>query len=140
MLFYGQFMEYKLSHYIDKAFESTFGLISVLPGAFSMFRFQAIKGDPLESFYKGLDKEHHTPLEANTFLAEDRVLCSEIVVKASNRYTLKYIPGARSLTDPPLDLGILFKQRRRWINGSLGAQLYVMKNIWKVWQSNHNVC
>jgi len=81
-------MEYKLSHFIDKAFESCFGFISVLPGAFSMFRWQAIKGDPLESFFKGLDKSSHTPKEANAYLAEDRIMCLEILVKVSNNFVL----------------------------------------------------
>ena len=36
-LFLAQYIEYKLSHFIDKAFESCFGFISVLPGAFSLF-------------------------------------------------------------------------------------------------------
>jgi chitin synthase len=49
-----QYVEYKLSHYLDKAFESVFGYISVLPGAFSTYRWKAIKGDPLREFLKGL--------------------------------------------------------------------------------------
>ena len=32
-----QYVEYKISHYIDKTYESLFGFISVLPGAFSTF-------------------------------------------------------------------------------------------------------
>ena len=43
-----QFFEYKLSHYLDKTFEGCFGYQSVLPGAFSIFRWEAIKGRPLE--------------------------------------------------------------------------------------------
>lgn len=38
LLVIAQFVEYKLSHYIEKTFESAFGFISVLPGAFSTFR------------------------------------------------------------------------------------------------------
>ena len=37
-----QFYEYKLSHSPDKACESFFGYNSVLPGAYSMFRWKAI--------------------------------------------------------------------------------------------------
>lgn len=29
-----QYVEYKISHYLDKSFESLFGFVSVLPGAF----------------------------------------------------------------------------------------------------------
>lgn len=37
-----QYVEYKLSHYLDKSMESLFSFNSVLPGAFSMFRWEAI--------------------------------------------------------------------------------------------------
>mmetsp|Transcript_37452 Transcript_37452/g.43037 ORF Transcript_37452/g.43037 Transcript_37452/m.43037 type:complete len:115 (+) Transcript_37452:1128-1472(+) len=69
-----QYVEYKLSCYIDKTFETMFGFISVLPGAFSTFRWDAINGDPLKSFFKGLESDKHTAKEANMFLAEDRVM------------------------------------------------------------------
>ena len=37
----------QLSHVMDKSMESVFGYISVLPGAFSAYRFRAIRGQPL---------------------------------------------------------------------------------------------
>lgn len=51
MLFHAQYYEYKISHFIDKSFESFTGMISVLPGAFSMFRWEAMKGKPLKKFF-----------------------------------------------------------------------------------------
>ena len=42
MIGYAQYVEYKVSHYLDKATESLFGFVSVLPGAFSTFRWEAI--------------------------------------------------------------------------------------------------
>ena len=53
VLIMGQYVEYKISHYLDKATESFFGFVSVLPGAFSAFRWEAIQGDPLKQFLKG---------------------------------------------------------------------------------------
>jgi cellulose synthase/poly-beta-1,6-N-acetylglucosamine synthase-like glycosyltransferase len=73
-LILAQYVEYKISHYLDKSFESLFGFVSVLPGAFCTFRWEAINGDPLKSFFKGLDKDKHTAKEANMYLAEDRVM------------------------------------------------------------------
>ena len=50
-----QFFEFKMGHTPDKACESFFGFVSVLPGAYSLFRFDAIKGAPLNEFFKGLN-------------------------------------------------------------------------------------
>ena len=40
-----QIFEYKISNIMDKALESVIGFISVLPGAFSAYRWDAIKND-----------------------------------------------------------------------------------------------
>lgn len=37
--------EYNMGHLIDKPFESLFGFIQVLPGAFSGYRWEALKRD-----------------------------------------------------------------------------------------------
>jgi chitin synthase len=47
---YAQYMEYILSHNIDKACEALFSYQSVLPGAFSILRWDAIKEKPIEAF------------------------------------------------------------------------------------------
>ena len=42
-----QVVEYKFSHMLDKALESIIGFITVLPGAFSAYRWEALQGRPL---------------------------------------------------------------------------------------------
>jgi len=49
-----------MSHYLDKATESLFGFVSVLPGAFSTFRWQCINGVPLDTFLRGAKDEFET--------------------------------------------------------------------------------
>ena len=140
ILLRGQYVEYKLSHYMDKASESLFGFVSVLPGAFSTFRWEFIKGEPLNEFLKGSKDEFGdiskimTCSNANKYLAEDRIMWLEIIAKKGEDYILHYVPGAKCLTDPPLSLTGLLKQRRRWFNGSLFASFHVLLNMWRIWK------
>jgi len=78
---YAQYKEYQLSHYIDKAFEAFFSYQSVLPGAFSILRWEAIKGAPIEAFLEGLHQNspYLTLTKLNQFLAEDRIMCFKII-------------------------------------------------------------
>ena len=124
-----QFYEYKLSHTPDKAMESFFGYNSVLPGAYCMFRWKAIQGGPMDAFFKLVNstKEPSCP-EANEYLAEDRVMCLQIYIKENCGYYLCYLPDAKAVTDAPELLMVLFKQRRRWMNGALFAAWRVVFN------------
>lgn len=132
-----------MGHTPDKACESFFGYNSVLPGAYSMFRWAAIQGRPLEEFFKGLRMNELSCSEANKFLAEDRVMCLEIFIKEGARYYLTYVPDAKAYTDAPDSLAVLIKQRRRWMNGSLFGTHHVIKNIGSVLsckQTKHPCC
>ena len=77
-----QYYEYKMGHSPDKAYESFFGFNSVLPGAYCMFRWQAIQKGPMDEFFKltTLNREP-TMQESNEYLAEDRVMCLQIYIK-----------------------------------------------------------
>ena len=68
--------------------------------------------------------------EANMYLAEDRILSLGIYCQVKEKYYLKYVPDAIAYTDPMKTHEDLMKQRRRWINSSLFAFLYVFKNYY----------
>ena len=52
---------------------------------------------------------------------------------------MKYIPNAKAYTDPMKDHLNLMKQRRRWINSSMYAFMYVLKNFhYNAYESNHS--
>ena len=105
-----QFYEYKLSHSPDKCCESFFGYNSVLPGAYSLFRWKAIQGGPMDKFFKLVNSDiDPTCPEANEYLAEDRVMCLQIYIKENSGYYLTYIPDAKAFTDAPENLTILIK-------------------------------
>ncbi|TFL06041.1 glycosyltransferase family 2 protein [Pterulicium gracile] len=143
-----QNFEYKMSNILDKPLESSFGYVSVLPGAFSAYRFKAILGRPLEQYFHG-DHSLADRLGAkgiygmniftkNMFLAEDRILCFELVAKAGAKWTLTYVKPSKAETDVPETATELIGQRRRWLNGSFAASVYALVNFFKLYQSNHS--
>lgn len=103
-----QNFEYKMSNILDKPLESVFGYITVLPGALSAYRYHALQNDetghgPLSQYFKGetLHGQHADVFTANMYLAEDRILCWELVVKRGERWVLKYVKGCKGETDVP---------------------------------------
>ncbi|KAF8640859.1 hypothetical protein AX17_000507 [Amanita inopinata Kibby_2008] len=140
-----QNFEYKMSNILDKPLESVFGYISVLPGAFSAYRYRALlngpdgKG-PLASYFKG-EEMHGGTMSAdkrNMYLAEDRILCFEIVTKKREGWTLKYVKSAKAATDVPTTVPEFISQRRRWLNGSLFASIHATVFFYKIWTSGQN--
>ncbi|CAG8784970.1 41338_t:CDS:2, partial [Gigaspora margarita] len=122
-----QNFEYKMSNILDKPSESVFGYISVLPGAFSTYRYKAIINGPLESYFKGehgLDATKTGIFEANMYLAEDRILSFELVIKKNKSWKLKYVKSAKAETDVPDNVPEFISQRRRWLNGSFFTAFY----------------
>ncbi|KAI9364387.1 chitin synthase-domain-containing protein [Zopfochytrium polystomum] len=132
-----QNFEYKMSNILDKPLESMFGYISVLPGAFSAYRFKALLGAPLNAYFRGENPHGNNVSEANMYLAEDRILCFELVVKSEKSWLLKYVKSARAETDVPDKLDELIAQRRRWLNGSFFAALYASINVMRIFKSRH---
>lgn len=125
-----QYYEYKLGHTPYKACEAFFGFALVLPGAYSFFRWSAIRGQPLDVFFKNVRRlDVPTCAQANEYLAEDRVMCLQIYIKVQDGYRVEYIPEAKAVTDAPKDLTTLLKQRRRWINGSMFGTTKVAGNF-----------
>ncbi|EXX76816.1 chitin synthase CHS2 [Rhizophagus irregularis DAOM 197198w] len=161
-----QNFEYKMSNILDKPLESVFGYITVLPGAFSAYRYRALQNQkdpdtnkevgPLASYFLGeklhaqkligpdgkiKDEEIKTGLfEANMYLAEDRILCFELISKKGDHpWLLHYVKSASAETDVPDNIVELIKQRRRWLNGSFFASLYSISHTSHIWGSPHSV-
>jgi chitin synthase len=103
-----QNFEYKMSNILDKPLESVFGYITVLPGALSAYRYYALQNDstghgPLSQYFKGetLQGKDADVFTANMYLAEDRILCWELVAKREERWVLKFVKSAVGETDVP---------------------------------------
>ena len=144
-----QNFEYKISNILDKPLESSFGYVSVLPGAFSAYRYRAIMGRPLEQFFHGdhtlsaqLGKkgiEGMNIFKKNMYLAEDRILCFELVAKAGCKWHLTYVKASKGETDVPEGAPEFIGQRRRWLNGSFAASIYSLVHFSRFYKSSHNV-
>ncbi|PWY83345.1 hypothetical protein BO70DRAFT_313633 [Aspergillus heteromorphus CBS 117.55] len=144
-----QNFEYKISNILDKPLESAFGYVSVLPGAFSAYRYRAIMGRPLEQYFHGdhtLSKrlgkkgiEGMNIFKKNMFLAEDRILCFELVAKAGFKWHLTYVKASKGETDVPEGAAEFISQRRRWLNGSFAAGLYSIMHFGRIYRSGHSV-
>ncbi|CCD25666.1 chitin synthase I NDAI_0F03480 [Naumovozyma dairenensis CBS 421] len=136
-----QNFEYKMSNILDKTTESNFGFITVLPGAFSAYRFDAVRGEPLQKYFYGetVESEGTHFFSSNMYLAEDRILCFEIVTKKHSNWVLKYSKSAFASTDVPETIPEFILQRRRWLNGSLFASIYSFCHFYRIWTSGHNI-
>ncbi|KAF1976781.1 hypothetical protein BU23DRAFT_501246 [Bimuria novae-zelandiae CBS 107.79] len=140
-----QNFEYKMSNILDKPLESAFGFISVLPGAFSAYRYVALQNDktgtgPLEKYFLG-EKMHGTNagiFTANMYLAEDRILCFELVSKRNCHWILQYVKSANGETDVPVEMADFILQRRRWLNGSFFAAVYALAHSFDIFRSDHS--
>ncbi|KAI0811548.1 glycosyltransferase family 2 protein [Xylaria sp. FL0064] len=141
-----QNFEYKMSNILDKPLESAFGFISVLPGAFSAYRYIALQNDkhgqgPLEKYFKGetLHGAGAGVFTANMYLAEDRILCFELVTKRNCHWVLSYVKSATGETDVPDTVTEFILQRRRWLNGSFFAAIYAIAHFYQFWRSDHSI-
>ncbi|KAK9370874.1 chitin synthase-domain-containing protein [Lipomyces kononenkoae] len=144
-----QNFEYKISNILDKPLESSFGYISVLPGAFSAYRYSAIEGQPLQQYFHGdhtlakrLGKKGLEGMDIftkNMFLAEDRILCFEVTFKKGCKWHLAYVKAAKAETDVPDRAPEFISQRRRWLNGSFAASVYALIHFGRMYHSGHNL-
>lgn len=119
-----------------------------MPGAWSGYRYEAlIHGEKFEQnllerkyFKMILDPTHEERdyREANMYLAEDRILSLGIYCQQDRKYFLQYVPDAVAFTDPMKSHEQLMIQRRRWINSSYFAFLYVFRNYYyNAMESSH---
>jgi len=141
-----QNFEYKLSNILDKPLESVFGYITVLPGALSAYRYHALQNDenghgPLSQYFKGetLHGQDADVFTANMYLAEDRILCWELVAKRNERWVLKYVKSATGETDVPDAVPEFISQRRRWLNGAFFAAVYSLLHFRQIWSTDHSI-
>ena len=72
------------------------------------------------------------------YLAEDRILCWELVSKRGGSWILHYVKSAYGVTDTPSQVAELVLQRRRWLNGSFFAALHATTFQFRIWTSGQS--
>jgi chitin synthase len=118
--------EYYISHHYAKAFESLFGIVTCLPGCFSMYRIKSPKNgawvpilanpDIILEYNQNVVTTLH---EKNLLLlGEDRFL-STLMLRTFPRRQMMFVPQARCKTVVPDEFKVLLSQRRRWINSTI---------------------
>ncbi|CAG8720618.1 1759_t:CDS:2 [Dentiscutata erythropus] len=156
-----QNFEYKISNILDKPLEHVLGYITVLPGAFSAYRYDALVNtddyeSPLASYFKdeaydskpiangsfsfikNTYRNIKSVFAANMYLAEDRILCFELFTKRDRDWLLYYNKSSQAETDVPEEISGFISQRRRWLNGSFFASIYAVFHFNNIWKSNHS--
>jgi len=145
-----QVFEYEVGHILDKSMETMLGFISVLPGAFSAYRYDAIRREqwvnrtyqpvgPLVEYFRPLTEAQESPAVLNMGLAEDRILCFHLIAMPQQNHLLHYSKDAKAVTDVPDTLESLLQQRRRWNNGAFFAQLHALVHFRYIFtRTNHS--
>lgn len=113
--------------------ESALGVLSVMPGQASAFRWSALRtarqagvngADPLRAYLYGIAARNS--LRELMYLSEDRIIGNAILLDARKSWKLRYVPEVTAFTDSCETLAELFRQRRRWMNSTLVCRLWLM--------------
>ena len=122
--FFLQVDEYFISHHVAKAFDSLFGLLTCLPGCFTLYRLRTpdthkpmlIANQLIQDYPENrIDTLHMKNL---LHLGEDRDLTT-LLLKDFPRFKTQFIWDAYAYTVAPDDWRVLLSQRRRWINSTV---------------------
>lgn len=130
-----QYVDFLMQKAVYWPFEVAMGHLGVVPGQFCVFRWSALRGDgadhagiaddaPLHAYLRGISSRK--PLERIMYLAEDRVMGSELVMAPRRAWRLRYASDVVATTDACLSLGELFRQRRRWNNSTLACRAWLL--------------
>jgi chitin synthase len=71
------------------------------------------------------------------FLAEDRILSFDLVMKAGSNWHMNYIKQAKAETHTPINMIEFITQRRRWLNGAFAATVYSLINFYQLYKTRH---
>lgn len=132
-LLLSQYFEYSFSHWFGKSMESSFGHVTCLPGAFSIWTVSFLKSivpygmNP--DFYNLRKKPESFFQKLAIELGEDRFM-TLIALKKEKRTICNL--SAKAFTNAPENLEEFMIQRRRWIASTIANMILLLKTGWGV--------
>lgn len=118
-----QSFEYWMLNMLDRSFQTHFGSVTCLPGAFSLYKRSAILDARVLARYT---RRPQTLLDHNKLrLGEDRYLTTLILNSGART---AFSRAAQSQTTPPAAVGDFLAQRRRWANSILANDLELISS------------
>jgi cellulose synthase/poly-beta-1,6-N-acetylglucosamine synthase-like glycosyltransferase len=127
--------DYEASTVVFNGCFSLFGCLPVIPGPCGLFRLGPLL-DGAFDFYADAARraeETKTMLDGNTLLAEDRVLTYAALFltpeKDNKPWTVRWDKRSIFYFQSETSLRTLVSQRRRWLNGTIAAYVYVVGQL-----------
>ena len=133
---------FQFNHFLDETtvrfpLPLLFGHQEVLPGACSMMRWRAliargrdasgvVDRPPLDVYLAG--GAHRGLLEANAYLAEDRLIAAEWLGRRDTVWRSCLAPRAIVVVDPCEHMSELMQQRRRWLNSTMSVRILAVQH------------
>lgn len=141
-----QVYEYYITHNLSKAFESLFGVVTCLPGCFSLFRLRSSGVHLMTSFLlsPALLEEYGTQEGCGDNSSATTLHRRNLLTLGEDRYLttllLKHFPSCKTSfsgdaickTNAPEQWNVFLSQRRRWINSTV-HNLWELLSIPRLW-------
>lgn len=142
LIFYFVDSNPQLDQSITKSAFDSVGFMPVLPGPCGLYRFNEwgnLKQGIMHEYFSLVHKPVDNIVFGNVQLAEDRIPSCLLVFRHDEQAKPRtgFVHDAIFYFEAEKPLGQLVKQRRRWLNGTYAAYLWVHREGW-VWRGGHH--
>lgn len=131
-----QVAEFEATFFLNMEAFNMIGSLPVLPGPCQMYDIEKlIRLDVIDKYFQmtqesassGEESEFDKIVWANARLAEDRIL--SFLVTAMTDMRTHWVNGTCFYYDPMRTISSLLKQRRRWINGTVVINIWLLSGL-----------
>jgi cellulose synthase/poly-beta-1,6-N-acetylglucosamine synthase-like glycosyltransferase len=149
-----QHFDNMIHNMLDISVQSVFGYIS-LPSAFTVYRYEAIEGQPLEDYFSVVhcnnllqqQKESGDTTgnsigiwDVTAFASEGRILCYSIVMSQGSHWKLQYLKSAKATIAMPSTIHSILSHRSHHVTGHFFVSLYaILQYSFYVTRTRHSI-